>query len=100
MIIAALFAALAVVSPAKKPAHNWITPTARPGESLDVKGYYDGNTLLDLCRRDDNLCIAYVVGATDGQLSAASSGTSRTRAPIASRPTPPRDSSRTSWSSS
>ena len=78
MIIAVLLAALAAVSPAKKPAHNWITPPARPGESLSVKGYYDGNTLLDLCRRDDNLCIAYVVGATDGQLSAVV-GTGRTR---------------------
>jgi hypothetical protein len=76
-MIIALLAALAAVSPAKPPAHNWISPPRRPGESLTVKGYYDGNTLLDLCRRDDNLCIAYVVGVVDGQLSAIV-GTSRT----------------------
>ena len=77
-MIIALLAAVAALSPAREPEHNWITPPDRPNESSMVQSYYDGNKLLDLCRRDEGLCVSYVVGVTDGQLSAVVA-TSRTR---------------------
>lgn len=69
LFIATLSVATTAQAADPLPPHNWTTPPHRSAQSTGRVAYYTGNSLFDLCRKDEFSCTVYIQGVLDGQFS-------------------------------
>ena len=76
--VAALLSGSAAYGASKYPADNWMRPLEK-SPSDEFKGriaYYSGNSLFDLCKKNEEACAIYIDGVNDG-FFASTIGTNR-----------------------